>query len=70
MKKISIIIPIYNSEMYISRCIDSAVNQTYPNIEIVLVNDGSTDGTYNINSDYISKHDNIIYVYIRSHNTE
>lgn len=42
-KKISIVIPIYNVEKYLKRCIDSIVNQTYKNIEIILVNDGSPD---------------------------
>mgnify|MGYP000955898924 CR=1 FL=1 len=42
-KKISIIIPIYNVEKYLRRCIDSIVNQTYKNTEIILVNDGSPD---------------------------
>ena len=43
MDLISIIVPVYNAEPYLNRCIHSLVNQTYPNIEIVLVNDGSTD---------------------------
>lgn len=43
MDLISIIVPVYNAEPYLDRCIRSLVNQTYPNVEIVLVNDGSTD---------------------------
>ena len=42
---ISIIIPIYNAEKYISKCLDSLINQTYTNIEIICVNDGSTDNS-------------------------
>lgn len=43
MKQISIIVPVYNREKQLQRCIDSLVNQTYKNIQIVLINDGSTD---------------------------
>ncbi|MDE5883219.1 MAG: glycosyltransferase, partial [Muribaculaceae bacterium] len=39
---ISVIVPVYNVEKYLRRCIDSIISQTYPNIEIILVNDGST----------------------------
>lgn len=46
--KISIIIPIYNAELYLKKCINSAINQTYQNIEIVCVNDGSTDNSLKI----------------------
>ena len=40
---ISIIVPIYNVEQYLPKCIESIINQTYKNIEIILIDDGSTD---------------------------
>ncbi|MBP3766508.1 MAG: glycosyltransferase family 2 protein [Bacilli bacterium] len=46
--KVSIIVPVYNSEKYIKDCITSLINQTYQNIEIILVNDGSTDSSLDI----------------------
>lgn len=55
--KISIIIPIYNVEKYLSKCLDSVCNQSYKNIEIVCVNDGSTDKSLEILKKY-SKEDN------------
>lgn len=48
MIKVSIIIPAYNVENEIARCLESCINQTYTNIEIIVVNDGSTDNTLNI----------------------
>ena len=50
--KVSIIIPIYNSENYLEKCISSAVGQTYGDLEVILVNDGSTDGSENICKTY------------------
>ena len=47
MPKVSVIVPIYNSEKYIDRCVRSIVNQTFEDIEILLINDGSTDNSIN-----------------------
>ena len=41
--KISIVVPVYNMENYLERCIKSILNQTYTNLEVLLINDGSTD---------------------------
>ena len=46
--KISIIIPVYNSERFIGRCLESAMRQTYKNIEVICVDDGSTDNSSKI----------------------
>lgn len=50
--KVSIIVPVYNSERYLNRCIDSILAQTYKNIEILLINDGSTDSSGEICDTY------------------
>ena len=42
---ITIVVPVYNVENYLDKCVDSIVNQTYTNLEIILVDDGSTDRT-------------------------
>lgn len=51
---VSIIIPVYNKEDYLSRCIESVINQSYKELEIIIINDGSTDGNENIINKYIS----------------
>lgn len=53
--KVSVLIPVYNAEQYIVRCIDSILNQTYPDLEVVLVNDGSTDNSGKICDEYASQ---------------
>lgn len=58
-KKISVIVTAYNIEEYLSRCVDSLLEQTYSNLEIILVDDGSTDKTGEICDKYAEKSDNI-----------
>ncbi|MBQ8044624.1 MAG: glycosyltransferase, partial [Clostridia bacterium] len=53
--KISVIVPAYNIEEYLSRCLDSILNQTYENIEIIVVNDGSKDNTEKVIKEYARK---------------
>ena len=55
MQLVSIIIAIYNTESYLHRCIDSVINQTYKNLEIILVDDGSTDNSSVICDEYARK---------------
>lgn len=55
---VSIIVPIYNSELYLRRCFDSIVNQTYKNIEVLLINDGSPDKSQLICEEYQNKYSN------------
>lgn len=47
-EKVSVVIPVYNVEKYLERCVESVMHQTYNNIEVILVNDGSTDGSLNV----------------------
>ena len=60
MAKVSIIVPIYNVEKYLPKCLDSLVNQTLDDIEIILVNDGSTDNSGIIAKQYYENHKNKI----------
>ena len=52
---LSVIIPVYNVEPYLEQCLDSVVNQTYKNIEIICINDGSTDNSLKILEKYQKK---------------
>lgn len=62
MIKYSFIIPVYNTEKYLKKCLDSLVNQTYKDFEIIVVNDGSTDKSSSIISKYQKKYKNIIVI--------
>ena len=53
--KVSIIIPVFNAEKFLKECLISAINQTYPDIEIIAVNDGSTDNSLEILKKYSNK---------------
>lgn len=66
-KKISIIVPIYNSSMYLDRCLKSIINQTYSNIEILLIDDGSTDNSLEICNQFAIK-DKRIKVFHKENN--
>ncbi len=59
MSKVSVIIPVYNAERYLRECLDSLINQTLSDIEIICVNDGSTDNSLSILNDYSQKDDRI-----------
>lgn len=51
-KRVSIIIPVFNAERYLRECLDSVVSQTYENLEIICVDDGSSDGSFSILEEY------------------
>ena len=61
---VSIIVPVYNVEEYLRECVDSILNQTYSDVEVILVDDGSTDQSGNICDEY-AKMDSRIDVYKR-----
>ena len=55
MKKVSVIIPVYNVEKYLERCLDSIVGQSYANLQIIVVDDGSTDSSKDILKKYVEE---------------
>lgn len=63
MKKISVIIPVYNTEKYLKRCFDSVIEQNYPNLELVIINDGSNDNSEFIIKEYKDKYPDLISYY-------
>lgn len=58
-EKISVIVPVYNVEKYLERCVESIFKQTYKNIEIILVDDGSTDNSGKICDKFLKKDERV-----------
>ena len=67
MKKFSIIIPVYNVERYLSKSLDSVINQTLKDIEIICIDDGSTDNSLRILNEYAAKDSRIIIIKQENH---
>lgn len=62
MKKVSIIVPMFNMEQYIKKCLDSLIGQSYTNIEIIIIDDGSIDSSAEICREYMEKDSRIVFV--------
>ena len=63
MPQVSVIIPVYNVEKYLRQCLDSVINQTLEDIEIICVNDGSTDKSREILNEYAYKDSRIVVIH-------
>ena len=61
-EKITVIVPVYNVEHYLEKCLDSLIDQTYKNLEIIVINDGSTDNSGEICQEYAQKDNRIVYI--------
>lgn len=64
--KVSIIVPVYNVEKYLTKCLDSLVNQTLESIEIIVVNDGSPDNSQLIINEFVKQYPNKVFSYTKS----
>lgn len=64
--KVSVIVPVYNAEEFLHRCVDSLLNQTLEDIEIILIDDGSKDSSPAICDEYAEKHDNITVLHLEN----
>lgn len=65
MPKISVIVPVYNVEKYLKKCLNSLVNQSLSDIEIIVVNDGSPDNSQEIIDSFLENYPNLIQSYIK-----
>mgnify|MGYP001052988377 FL=1 len=63
--KVAIIVPIYNVEEYLKDCLDSIINQSYANLEIILIDDGSSAKSCEIAKEYFYKDSRITLLYVR-----
>ena len=61
--KVSVVMPIYNAEVYLRECLQSVCRQTLQEVEIICVNDGSTDGSASILDEYAAKNNQIIVIH-------
>ena len=67
MPKISVIVPVYNVENYIEKCIESILSQTYTDFELLLINDGSSDKSGSICDAYVNKDERIrVFRYLKN----
>jgi len=62
MPKVSVLVPIFNVESYLRECLDSVVNQTLRSLEIICINDGSTDGSLAIIEEYAKRDDRFVII--------
>ena len=60
--KISVIITVYNTERYLPRCLDSVLSNTYDNLEVICINDGSTDNSINILDNYKVSDERVVVI--------
>lgn len=67
--KVSVIIPVYNMAQYLGECLDSIVKQTLDDIEMIAIDDGSTDNSLNILIEYQKKYDNLVILHQENHGT-
>lgn len=65
MKKVSVIVPVYNVEKYLDKCLDSLVNQTLDDIEVIVVNDGTKDNSQKIIDEYVKNYPGKVYSYVK-----
>ncbi|MFR6573261.1 MAG: glycosyltransferase family 2 protein [Faecalibacillus intestinalis] len=70
MNTIDVIVPVYNVEQYLKKCVDSILNQTYLNLQIILVDDGSIDGSGKICDEYEKLYDNIHVIHKKNEGSE
>ena len=60
---VSIVVPVYNAAPYVGRCIDSILGQTYQDVQVIMVDDGSTDSSADICREYVKKDNRCIYIH-------
>ena len=59
---LSVIVPVYNAGEYLRKCLDSIISQTYQNLEIIVINDGSKDNSIDIIKEYLKKDNRILFI--------